>query len=371
MYRGARVAVLVPAYNEGRQIRRVVESVPDFVDHVVVVDDASTDDTADVLRVLAGEQPRLHPIHLERNRGVGGALAEAFAWARDADVDVAVTMDGDGQMNPDDLWRLLDPIVDGVADFTKGNRFTTREDLRRIPRIRLFGNVGLSLLTKIATGYWSLADSQSGYSASGRVVLHEVPWDRVYPRYGRPNDLMWHVSMAGARAADVPVSAVYGVGETSTMKILSTSVGISRLLFRRFWQRMFVKHVLIDFHPMVFLYVLAALSGLATLLLLPWVVAGFVATGQFPKLASIALIGTAVTCANGLFLAFFMDLHAHRHVSLPLQVPTGRRSRPDGTGGVGGVAGVRHPYRSATADGAGDDRADAAGDAPTPSAGRR
>ncbi len=328
MYRGARVAVLVPAYNEGRQIRGVVDSMPSFVDDIVVVNDASTDDTAEVLDALAQENPRLRAIHLEVNRGVGGALAEAFAWARDNDLDIAVTMDGDGQMNPDDLWRLLDPIVDDVADFTKGNRFTTREDLKRIPRLRLFGNVALSVLTKIATGYWSLADSQSGYSASGRVVLDEVPWDRVYAKYGRPNDLIWHVSMAGARAADVPVSAVYGVGEKSTMKILSTSFGISRLLLRRFWQRMFMKHILIDFHPMVFLYVLSALAGIASLLLLPWVIAGFIATGQFPKLAAIALIGTSVTCANGLFLAFFMDLHAHRHVSLPLQVPTGRRSRP-------------------------------------------
>ncbi len=328
MYRGARVAVLVPAFNEGRQIRRVVESIPDFVDTVLVVNDASTDDTGDVLRSMADDHPRLVAIHLDVNRGVGGALAEAFAWARDHDVDVAVTIDGDGQMNPQDMWRLLDPIVDGTVDFAKGNRFTTREDLRRIPRIRLLGNVALSLVTKIATGYWSLADSQSGYTAAGRLVLDEVPWDRVYPRYGRPNDVMWHVSMAGARAADVPISAVYGVGEKSTMKILRTSVGISRLLFRRFWQRMFVKHVLIDFHPMVFLYVLATIAGLAGAALTPWVLYGFFSTGQFPKLASIALIGAAVTCANGLFLAFFMDLHAHRHVSLPLQIPTGRRSRP-------------------------------------------
>lgn len=332
MYRDHRVAVLVPAYNEGTQLRGVVQSLPDWVDHVVVVNDASTDDTGPVLDAVATEDPRVVPIHLEVNRGVGGALAEAYAWARDEGVDIAVTVDGDGQMNPDDMWRLLDPIVEGRADFTKGNRFTTRDDLRRIPRVRLFGNVALSLFTKIATGYWSLADSQSGYSAAGRAILDEVPWDRVYPRYGRPNDVMWHVSMAGGRAADVPISAVYGVGERSTMKILRTTFAISWLLWRRFWQRMFVKHVLIDFHPMVFLYVLAALAGLVSLALMPWVVTGFVQDGQFPKLASNLLIFTTATSINGIFLAFFMDLHAHRHVSLPLQVPTGHRLRPGASG---------------------------------------
>jgi glycosyltransferase involved in cell wall biosynthesis len=328
MYRQARIAVLVPAYNEGSQIAGVVASMPDFVDHVVVVNDASTDDTGDVLDALALHESRLTVIHLEQNRGVGGALAEAYAWAREGQVDIAVTVDGDGQMNPDDMWRLLDPIVEGRVDFTKGNRFTTRDDLQRIPKVRLIGNVTLSVATKIATGYWSLADSQSGYSAAGRAVLDEVPWDRVFARYGRPNDVMWHVSMAGLRAADVPISAVYGVGERSTMKILRTSFAISWLLCRRFWQRMFVKHVLIDFHPMVFLYAIATLAGIASLALFPWVLLGFLDDGQFPKLASNALIVSVATSLNGLFLAFFMDLHAHRHVSLPLQLPTGHRMRP-------------------------------------------
>lgn len=331
MYRQATIAVLIPAYNEARQIAGVVQSLPDFVDHVVVVNDGSTDDTARVLDEVAAGNAKVVAVHLPENRGVGGALAVAYVWARDHGVDIAVTVDGDGQMHGDDMWRLLDPIVEGRVDFTKGNRFTTRADLQRIPKIRLAGNVALSLCTKIATGYWSLADSQSGYSAAGRAVLDEVPWDRVYPRYGRPNDVMWHVSMAGARAADVPVSAVYGVGEASTMKILRTSWSIAWLLWRRFWHRMLIKHVLIDFHPMIFLYLIATLAGLASMLLAPWVVWGFLDTGQFPKLASNALLLSMATSVNGLFLAFFMDLHAHRHVSLPLQLPAGHRMRPGTT----------------------------------------
>jgi glycosyltransferase involved in cell wall biosynthesis len=328
MYQGARVAVLVPAYNEAGQIGRVIASMPDYVDHVVVVDDASTDGTGDVVEGLLAEDPRITLFRLPENRGVGGALAVAYSWARDQGVDVAVTVDGDGQMDPADMWRLLDPIVDGRADFTKGNRLTTLSDLSSIPRLRLLGNVVLSLLTKIATGYWSLADSQSGYSAAGRYALEQIAWNRVYARYGRPNDAIWHASMAGCRVADVPIRSVYGVGEKSTMKILRTSWSIAWLLFRRFWQRMFVKHILIDFHPMVFLYAMALVATIAVAGLLPWVVVGFVNTGRFPQLASFALIVSVATAVNATFLAFFMDLHAHRHVSLPLQLPAGHRARP-------------------------------------------
>lgn len=326
MYQGARVAALVPAFNEARQITGVIASMPPFVDHVVVIDDGSTDGTADVVRGV--DDPRVVLIVQPENGGVGTALAAGYVWARDEGVDVAVTVDGDGQMDPGDMWRLLDPIVEDRADFTKGNRFTTRADLASIPRVRLFGNVMLSLMTKIATGYWSVADSQSGYSAAGRYMLEQVPWDRMYPRYGRPNDAIWHASMAGCRVADVPIRSRYGVGEQSTMRIFRSMWGIAWLLFRRFWQRMMVKHVLIDFHPMVLLYVVALLAGLSSLALAPWVLVRFLQTGQFPQLASFAMIMSSAVWVNALFLGFFMDLHAHRHVSLPLQLPAGHRARP-------------------------------------------
>lgn len=326
MYHGARVAALVPAYNEARQIASVVASMPPFVDDVVVIDDGSSDGTADVVRGL--DDPRVVLLVQEENGGVGKALAAGYTWARDAGVDIAVTVDGDGQMDPEDMWRLLDPIVEDRVDFTKGNRFTTRADLASIPRVRLFGNVVLSLMTKIATGYWSVADSQSGYSAAGRYMLEQVDWDHMYPWYGRPNDAIWHASMAGARVADVPIRSRYGIGEQSTMKIFRSMWGIAWLLVRRFWQRMLVKHVLIDFHPMVLLYVVATLAGFSALGLLPWVIVRFAQTGQFPQLASFAMIMSFAVWVNATFLGFFMDLHAHRHVSLPLQMPAGHRARP-------------------------------------------
>jgi glycosyltransferase involved in cell wall biosynthesis len=327
MYEGARVAVLVPAYNEVGQIAGVVDSMPDFVDHVVVIDDASTDGTGDLVTELAETNPRVESFRLTENQGVGGALAVGYAWARDAGVDIAVTMDGDGQMDPDDIAALIEPIVAGRADFTKGNRLTTLTDLRPIPRLRLLGNVLLSVLTKIATGYWSIADSQSGFSAAGRYALESIAWDRVYRRYGRPNDALWHASMVGCRAADVPIRSRYGIGETSTMSLPHVAPRLLWLLFRRFWRRMFLKHVLIDFHPMVFLFLYSVVAGISSVLLLPWVVYWFVTTGRFPQLATIALVVGAATSVNALFLGFWMDLHANRHISLPLQSPAGRRSR--------------------------------------------
>ncbi len=322
------IAVLVPAYNEGRQIAGVLTGMPAWVDHVVVVDDASTDDTAEVVAAHALHDPRVHLFRNAENQGVGGALCVAYTWARDAGVDIAVTVDGDGQMDPADMSALIEPIVAGRADYTKGNRLTRPSDVRAIPKIRLFGNVGLSVMTKIATGYWSLADSQSGYSAAGRHALEHIEWDRVYKRYGRPNDVLVHASIAGCRAADVPIRSLYGVGEQSTMKVAKVTFSIGWLLFRRFWRRMFMKHVLIDFHPMIFLYAYALIAGIVSAALLPRMLFVLSDSGEFPKLASYAFVISSVTAVNALFLAFYMDLQAHRDVSLPLQTPAGVRSRP-------------------------------------------
>ena len=168
-YKGNRVAVLIAAYNEGTQIGQVLKTVPEFVDHIVVVDDASTDNTSDEIARCMEVDPRIEAIALRTNLGVGGALAHAYSWARDQDVDIAVSVDGDGQMDPAEMTRLLDPIVRGEADYAKGNRLIDPQGWSDIPRIRLLGNAALSLLTKVASGYWSVADSQSGYSAAGRA----------------------------------------------------------------------------------------------------------------------------------------------------------------------------------------------------------
>lgn len=323
--RDHRVAVLVPAYNEASQISGVLTALPPFVDDVVVVDDASTDGTADVVRAAAADDPRVHLIVLPENRGVGGALAEAFTWARDAGVDVAVTVDGDGQMDPDDIAALVTPIVEGHADYTKGNRLTSPDSWRPIPLVRLFGNSVLSLLTKIVSGYWGVADSQSGFTASSRHALERIDWHAVYPRYGRPNDMLVHANMADCRVADVPIRAVYGVGERSNMRVLLVTFTISALLFRRFWWRLFHKYVLRDFHPLVFFYGLSGLTATFSLALLVRLLLLWYRDGFVPQTTALVLSFFLITTLQSVFFAMWMDMEANK--DLAVRLPLLRRER--------------------------------------------
>ena len=230
------VAVLIPAYNEATQIGGVVKSLPSYVDHVVIVNDASTDTTAEEIQRLAKADHRVIPIDLPENRGVGGALALAYVWARDHNVDIAVTLDGDGQMDPDEMASLIEPIVRGQADYTKGNRLWNPEYWQRIPRVRFLGNAVLSLLTKMASGYWSVVDSQSGYSAAGRLALERIQWDRMYARYGRPNDALDPREYGGMSCSRCASDAgLRRRRARSSMKVAQGGVStISLRLFRRY-----------------------------------------------------------------------------------------------------------------------------------------
>ncbi|MBW2053629.1 MAG: glycosyltransferase family 2 protein, partial [Deltaproteobacteria bacterium] len=165
MYKDHSICAVIPAYNEASQIGLVIDTMPDYVDHMVVVDDASPDETVEIVKKYQRDNNKIILIEHETNQGVGGAIATGYKWARDNGIDVAVVMAGDGQMDPMDLPALLDPVVDEGVDYTKGNRLFTGEAYSQIPKIRYYGNAFLSLLTKISSGYWHVADSQSGYTA--------------------------------------------------------------------------------------------------------------------------------------------------------------------------------------------------------------
>jgi glycosyltransferase involved in cell wall biosynthesis len=255
MYRDDTVAAVVPAYNEERLIGRVIETMPEWVDRILVVDDCSQDRTADKVRDYAARMDgRLHLICHETNQGVGGAIASGYKWCRDCAVDVAVVMAGDAQMDPADLPALLDPVVSGQVDYAKGNRLFTGDAWNQIPKVRYLGNSMLSLLTKIASGYWHVADSQSGYTAINAKALSTIEWDRMYKRYGQPNDLLVRLNAHNFRVADVPVTPVYGVGEDSGVRPLRMIPKLSWLLLKLFIYRMWQKYVIRDFHPLVFFY---------------------------------------------------------------------------------------------------------------------
>ena len=191
MYKDKTVCVVVPAHNEEHLIGRVIETMPDYVDKIVVIDDKSDDKTADVVKGYVEKQPqRVVLIEHTENQGVGGAIASGYKWALENKMDATAVMAGDAQMDPDDLPNLLDPVVSGEIDYSKGNRLFTGNAWNLIPKVRYLGNSFLSLLTKIASGYWHVADSQTGYTVINLKALELIDIDGIYKRYGMPNDLL-------------------------------------------------------------------------------------------------------------------------------------------------------------------------------------
>ena len=227
----------------------------------MVVDDVSTDAT--VARAREVGDPRIEVVVHEVNGGVGAAIVTGYERCRDDGIDVTCVMAADNQMDPAELIELVTPVARGETDYAKANRLVTGEAWTLMPRARYLGNAMLSLLTKIASGYWHVADSQAGYTALSLDVLQRLDLDRVYRRYGFPNDMLVHLNVVNARVRDVPSRPIYGVGERSGIKVSRVAPRIAWLLFKGFWWRMKEKYVIRDFHPLVFFYVLGALMTTA------------------------------------------------------------------------------------------------------------
>ena len=252
MLDGKRVAVVVPAFDEERLVGETLRGIPEFVDRVFVVDDASRDGTA--AAVEAVDDPRVDLSRHDRNSGVGAAIATGYRRALEEAIDVTCVMAADNQMDPAELEALVEPVARGELEYAKANRLVSGEAWKVIPRTRYLGNAVLSLLTKIASGYWHVADSQAGYTALSLDALRRLDLDRLYPRYGFPNDMLVHLNVQNARVRDVPSRPIYDVGEQSGIKLRSVVPRISWLLFKAFWWRMGQKYVIRDFHPLVFFY---------------------------------------------------------------------------------------------------------------------
>ncbi|HKG44521.1 MAG TPA: glycosyltransferase family 2 protein, partial [Gaiellaceae bacterium] len=260
MLEGKRVAVVVPAHDEEKLIAETVGTIPDFVDRIYVVDDRSSDGTVAAVRALSDE--RIELIEHERNRGVGGAIITGYKRALAERIEVTAVMAADAQMDPADLEMLAGAVARGEVDYAKANRLFTGQAWEVIPRYRYLGNAVLSLLTKIASGYWHIADSQSGYTAISLQYLKLLDLDRIYERYGFPNDLLVHLNVWNARVRDYPSRPIYGVGERSGIRLRKVVPTISWLLVKGFFWRMREKYVIRDFHPLVFFYALGMLASL-------------------------------------------------------------------------------------------------------------
>ncbi len=312
MYKYKSICVIVPAYNEASQIGKVIETMPEFIDRIVIVDDASTDNTAEVVQHFQENYNKIVLISLETNEGVGGALATGYKWAVENNFDVAVRMDGDGQMNPHNLEELLDPVVEGRTDYTKGNRLFTGEAYKIIPKIRYFGNALLSLMTKIASGYWHIADFQSGYTAISKKALHTINWNEMYRYYGQPNDLLVRLNVYNFRVIDVPVEPLYDIGEKSGIKIRKVIFTIGWLLIKMFFWRMKEKYVIRDFHPLIFFYFLGGFFSLTTVVLFARVFYYWFTTGHIPSINALAAFFSFTSAALFTLFAMWFDMEANK-----------------------------------------------------------
>ncbi|MDD3877298.1 MAG: glycosyltransferase family 2 protein [Bacteroidales bacterium] len=305
------IAVVVPAYNEESQIGLVIETMPDFVDRIVVVNDCSRDNTSQVVKnywsnalnkgialenilekdipghfnradralqkqsrnelslfapaVIENSNPeteRIILINLTKNSGVGGAIARGYKWCKDYGVDCTAVMAGDGQMDPAELESICKPVIEEGIDYVKGNRLIHRSALLVIPKMRFFGNSILSILTKLASGYWHVSDTQTGYTAISNKALNAIRLYDIYPKYGMPNDMLVKLNIAFCTLKEIEIKPVYDIGEKSKMKVHKVIPRISWLLLKSFYKRLWVKYLFRDFHPLFLLYHLAFLIGL-------------------------------------------------------------------------------------------------------------
>jgi len=312
MFKDKTVAVVIPAYKEELLIAKVIDTIPSFVDHIVVIDDASPDKTAEIVSTLCQQNSRLVLFRHKINKGVGAAIATGYKWARDHEINVTAVMAADFQMDPADLPRILEPVCIGECDYTKGNRLFRGESWSMIPKYRYIGNSFLSLMTKIASGYWHVADSQSGYTAISLAALKAIDLDSIYPRYGMPNDLLIKLNIASFRVRDVSIRPVYNVGEKSGIKVRKVMFTIPWILIKGFWRRMFQKYVIRDFHPLVFFYFLGLVFFLLTFILGLQIVVHKYMFGFFPPVRSLAMMFSFVSASQFSLFAMWFDMENNK-----------------------------------------------------------
>lgn len=307
MFKNKTIAVVVPAYNEEKQVKYVIETMPVFVDRIIVVDDNSSDKTAEIVQEvinrdsnqaayeiqnilnrekknkynraniilqeqLAQEKKYFTPsevvntdadknrvilIRHKKNAGVGAAIATGYKWCKDHAIDCTAVMAGDGQMDPEELHSICKPVIEEGIDYVKGNRLIHRSALLVIPKPRFLGNSILSILTKVASGYWHVSDTQTGYTAISNKALNSIRLHKIYKKYGMPNDMLVKLNIAFCTIKEVEIKPVYNIGEKSKMKIFKVIPRISWLLFKSFFKRLWIKYLFRDFHPLFLLYNMA------------------------------------------------------------------------------------------------------------------
>jgi len=309
MIKKKKIAIVVPAYNEEKLIEHVIKTMPSFVDLTIVVDDKSRDRTvAKALASAAESKKKLKIISHNINQGVGAAIVSGYRQALALKYDVVVVMAGDAQMDPGELKDIIKPIVNDEADYVKGNRLIYGQAWRMIPKVRYLGNSVLSFLTKIASGYWHVADSQTGYAAISRKTLEKIPLGNLYKRYGFPNDLLVHLNLVNARLKEVPIKPIYHPDGQSGIRLWKVIPTLSWLLARRFFWRLKRKYIIEDFHPLIFFYFFAILLAIFNLYLIVRLLVIWTQTNHIPPINALALMFSLVMSSQLLFFAMWFDM---------------------------------------------------------------
>lgn len=297
------IAAVIPAYNVEREIETTLASLPKFIYRLIVVDDASTDRTVEIVKRLAANDPRIVFLQHDINQGVGGAVVTGFRRALEMKAQIVVKIDGDGQMRTDDLPALLTPLIRGEVDYSKGNRFRDFKALQQMPAIRRVGNMALSFFTKAAAGYWNCFDPTNGFVAIRANVLGQLPLEKIDRTYFFETSMLSQLYLLGAVIRDVPTPARYGT-ETSNLSIKRILHEFPRRLLACFCRRIILKNFIYDFTmESVFL-----LSGLP--LLLTGIIYGGYKWIIYARLGISAPTGTVVISALLIMLGFQILLAA-------------------------------------------------------------
>jgi glycosyltransferase involved in cell wall biosynthesis len=304
-----RIAVVVPAYDEEALVGETLRGIPAYVRRIYAIDDASQDRTWEIINSI--EDPRIVAVRHEKNKGVGAAIVTGYKKALDDNMDIVAVMAGDNQMDPEQLPRLIMPIIRGRAEYTKGNRLISKEFRKGMSKWRSFGNFLLTMITKIASGYWHVMDPQNGYTAISRQALEAVDLDSVYTYYGYCNDLLVKLNTYGMRTIDIVMPSRYGK-ERSKIRYSKYIFKVSPMLFRGFLWRLKTKYILLDFNPLVLFY---ALSMVMLPIMLPFDLWLFIqAILRYPVSHNQFVLAAITTFAGLQFLMFAMlfDMQADK-----------------------------------------------------------
>jgi glycosyltransferase involved in cell wall biosynthesis len=311
------ISVVVPAYNEEQMIGKVIQTMPKFVDLIIVVDDASSDRTAKkTLEAAKKFKRKVELIKHKVNCGVGGAIVTGYKCALEKKINCTAVMAGDAQMAPEELESIVRPIIQDDADYVKGNRLIHGQAWRMIPRVRYLGNSVLSLFTKIASGYWHVADSQTGYTAISLKMLGQVYLDNLYKRYGFPNDLLVHLNLVRARVKEVEIKPIYYVEGKSGIRLWKVIPSLSWLLFRRFFWRLKRKYIIEDFHPLIFFYIFSFILNTSSVILLIRLIYIWIEVGRIPPINALALFFCLIMAPQFLFFAMWLDMDYNKDLKV-------------------------------------------------------